>query len=280
MVLKRKQSCLLMLLLIGIQVFAFGQTSADSGPQQNPASDQLVSHSIRQEVKHLPENVLDDQKHIWTSPLRLRLKDAEWLTPLVGITTGLIMTDRAASYEATRGSHQQISNDFSNAGLGMLGLTAGSMYITGIRTGNDHVRETGVLSMEAGVDALGVDEALKFAFSRQRPSEGAGAGKFFQSDGSSFPSAHATTAFAVATVMANEYPGPITKLLAYGTATAISFARVGARQHFPSDVFVGAAMGYLIGRGVEKRHHDPTIDRFGAFESEAPPLSLDSMSSS
>jgi Capsule assembly protein Wzi/PAP2 superfamily len=279
MVLKRKRSCLLVLLLIGMQAYACIHPSADSGAERN-AIGQPASNSVQQQAKCFAGGVLDDQKYIWTSPLRLRLKDAEWLTPLVGITTGLIMTDRTASHEATRGSHQQIENDFSNAGLGMLGLTAGSMYISGIRTGNDHMRETGLLSMEAGVDALGVDEALKYAFLRQRPFDGTGAGRFFQSGGSSFPSAHATTAFAMATVMANEYPGPMTKLLAYGTATAISFARVGAQQHFPSDVFVGAAMGYLIGRSVEKRHHDPTIDRFGTFESEAPPLSLDSMSSS
>ena len=162
----------------------------------------------------------------------------------------------------------------------MLGLTAGTMYITGIRTGNDHLHETGLLSMEAGVDALSVDEALKYTFLRQRPSQGTGAGNFFQSGGSSFPSTHATTAFAMATVMAHEYPGSMTKLLAYGAATAISLARVGGQQHFPSDVFVGAAMGYLIGRSVENRHHDPTIDRFGTFESEASTLSPESMSSS
>ncbi len=202
------------------------------------------------------------------------------MTPLIGITTGLMVTDRTASHEITRDSHPRISNDFSNAGLGMFGLTAGAMYITGIRTGNDHLHETGLLSMEAGVDALGVDEALKYAFLRQRPYEETGAGNFFQSGGSSFPSTHATTAFALATVMAKEYPGPMTQLLAYGTATAISLARIGGQQHFPSDVFVGAAMGYLIGRSVEKRHHDPDVDRFGTFESEASVLSVDSMSSS
>ena len=74
--------------------------------------------------------------------------------PIDGVTTGLMVTDQTTSHEITRDSHPRISNDFSNAGLGMFGLTAGTMYITGIRTGNDHLHETGLLSMEAGVDAL------------------------------------------------------------------------------------------------------------------------------
>jgi membrane-associated phospholipid phosphatase len=301
---KRIRGFVLVLLLAGMQATACGQAQVDPGHEQS-SSGQSISNPVYQDLRHFTGNVLDDQKYIWTSPLRLRLSDAAWLTPLIGVTAGLMVTDRTASREITRGSHQQLSNDFSNAGLGVFGLTAGTMYATGIRLGNYHMRETGLLSMEAGVDALGVDEALKYVFLRQRPFLGTGAGSFFQSGGSSFPSAHATTAFAMATVIANAYPGPMTKLLAYGSATAISLARVGGRQHFPSDVFVGATVGYLIGRSVQKRHHDPAIDRFGTFESEAPlgsgverhqhglavdrfgtfepeapPLSFDSMSSS
>jgi membrane-associated phospholipid phosphatase len=34
-------------------------------------------------------------------------------------------------------------------------------------------------------------------------------------------------------------------------------ARVLARQHFPSDVIVGSAVGWLLGRYVfHKHHHD------------------------
>ena len=34
----------------------------------------------------------------------------------------------------------------------------------------------------------------------------------------------------------------------YGMATAISFSRVTTSAHFPSDVFLGAALGYTITR--------------------------------
>ena len=50
MVLKRKQSCLLVLLLIGMQVLAFGYPPADSGAGQN-AIGQPASNSVQQEAK-------------------------------------------------------------------------------------------------------------------------------------------------------------------------------------------------------------------------------------
>jgi putative Ca2+/H+ antiporter (TMEM165/GDT1 family) len=36
--------------------------------------------------------------------------------------------------------------------------------------------------------------------------------------------------------------------LSYGFATVISFSRVTTSAHFPSDVFLGAALGYTITR--------------------------------
>jgi membrane-associated phospholipid phosphatase len=40
-------------------------------------------------------------------------------------------------------------------------------------------------------------------------------------------------------------------------AAGVSVARVTSRNHFPSDVVVGSAIGYLIGGYVYRRHSDP-----------------------
>ena len=54
---------------------------------------------------------------------------------------------------------------------------------------------------------------------------------------------------------------------AYGTASAVSVARVTGRKHFPSDVVVGGVLGWLIGRQVYNRHHDSALDDgdYGTF---------------
>ncbi|HTA84967.1 MAG TPA: phosphatase PAP2 family protein, partial [Silvibacterium sp.] len=66
-------------------------------------------------------------------------------------------------------------------------------------------------------------------------------------DGTSMPSEHAINVWSFAHVVAAEYPGWRTKMLVYSMATTVSFSRVIARQHFPSDVIVGSTFGYLIG---------------------------------
>jgi membrane-associated phospholipid phosphatase len=114
-----------------------------------------------------------------------------------------------------------------------------------------------MLAGEAMVDSLVVDEVLKAASMRERPTLNAAHGRFFQSGvglDSSFPSTHSIIAWGSATVIASEYPGPMTQITAYGLATGLSLTRVLARQHFPSDVLVGSAFGWMIGRYVTHRH--------------------------
>jgi membrane-associated phospholipid phosphatase len=72
--------------------------------------------------------------------------------------------------------------------------------------------------------------------------------------GSSFPSAHSSFTWTMASVVAHEYPKPWVRWLVYGTATTVSVTRVTGLKHFPSDVAVGGAFGYLIGQQVFNAH--------------------------
>ncbi len=65
---------------------------------------------------------------------------------------------------------------------------------------------------------------------------------------SSFPSGHATVAFACATVLALAVPRLRWPLFAL--ATLIAFSRIYVGVHFPLDVLAGAALGVLIGFAV------------------------------
>ena len=84
----------------------------------------------------------------------------------------------------------------------------------------------------------------------------------------SFTSLHSQLSWTAASVIAHEYPNSYTALLAYGAATTVSIARVTGRDHFPSDVVIGSAMGWLIGRQIYKAHHDPELDTeaYGMFQ--------------
>lgn len=204
-----------------------------------------------------------DQKQIWTSPARIRFADAAWLVPFAGITTALFTTDRQYSASlltnlSTNPSTIRNYKTISNAGLAGLAGAGAGMYLMSFPTHNEHWRETGLLAGEAALDSLIPIEVMKYSLGRERPYQGNGSGAFFQS-GTSFPSEHATAAWAIAGVFAHEYPGTLPKLLSYSLASAISFSRVRAGQHFPSDVFVGSVLGYLIAQNVYTRRHDPEL---------------------
>jgi hypothetical protein len=208
-------------------------------------------------------NILSDQKTIWTSPFHLHWDDAAWLLPLAETTGGFLATDPSTA-RALSNSPKRLSRyrDFSNYGVAsMVGAGAG-LYFWSHISHDEHQRETGILAGEAVIDSLAVTSAFQYSFGRERPFQDQGRGKFF-SGGTSFPSDHAVVAWSTASVIAHEYPGPLTSLFAYGMATAVSASRVGGKEHFPSDVLVASAIGWLVGRQVYRTHHDPAIDGGG-----------------
>jgi membrane-associated phospholipid phosphatase len=241
-----------------------------SGSRSAPNPKAVESSVSESNEKLFVQHLLQDQKNIWLSPTRVRAKDAEWLLPFAGITTGLILTDRITEPQISR-QHPNASLKVSNIGLAAYAGGVASFYLYGRSHGSPRLRETGVLATESGINALIVGEVFKYAFMRDRPGEGDGTGHFFRSGGTSFYSGHSTIAWSFASVIAHEYPGWLSQTLAYGAASTISLARVAAAEHFPADVFVGAATGYLIGRQVYNKRHDPEIDAsYGVFRSAHP----------
>lgn len=205
------------------------------------------------------KNLFSDQAAIWTSPKRLRWEDATWLLPFAEVSGGFFATDRS-TVRALPGSPQtqQRFRTLSDAGLASLAGAGGGLYLWSRISHDDHQRETGILATEAVLDSLAVSSTLQYSFGREQPYKDDGRGRFFHG-GNSFPSDHSAMAWSAASVIAHEYPGALTEFLAYGMATAVSAARVTGKEHFPSDVVMSAAMGWLIGREVYKKHHDPEI---------------------
>ncbi|MGO9339575.1 MAG: phosphatase PAP2 family protein [Terracidiphilus sp.] len=211
-------------------------------------------------LRATPYNVLKDQAAIWTSPARIREQNLAFLVPLVLATTVAITADHQIM-SSDKLDDASLNSHASTASNGLLGgFVAAPVIIYGLGHihHDDHATETGILAGEAMVDSLVVDEVLKAVTMRERPTLDSAKGKFFQTSvglDSSFPSTHSMIAWSSAAVIASEYKGPITKLTAYGLATGLSVSRVLARQHFPSDVLVGSAVGWLVGRYVFHKHH-------------------------
>jgi membrane-associated phospholipid phosphatase len=237
-----------------ILVTTFSVTPNTPGQTPSPSPTPSATPSLE---KQFFKNVLRDQKAIWTAPFHLRGRDARWLAPLGIGTAALIATDRSTGDEIAESRKQlNASRIVSYAGSGYgAGGVALTFYLFGRAKHNERARETGLLGAEALVDSALVVTALKEITQRSRPLAGKDRGDFFDG-GSSFPSGHSIEAWSLATVIANEYHDRrLVQVVAYGIAGAVSVARFTGQNHYLSDVLVGSAMGYGIGRYVYHAHH-------------------------
>jgi len=213
-----------------------------------------------------PKRILLDQKAIWTSPLHVKPLDATWLLPLAAVTGTMIGSDHhtMTALVHINTQDQQHFKTISNAGVGVLGALPAGMYLWSLNRDAPQARETGLLSGEALIDSLAVSEVIELVSRRDRPNVNNAKGNFFSSSptDSSFPSTHAAAAWALASVVGDEYPGWLTRTAVYGLATGVSVSRILAEQHFPSDVLVGSAAGWLIGHYVYRAQHDYSLNAF------------------
>jgi membrane-associated phospholipid phosphatase len=204
-------------------------------------------------LKHLAS----DQKQFWTAPSHFEVKDLKWIAPSTAVLGAFIASDSWWAKQVPE-KHVATSKTISTYGTySFLGLS-GASFLLGQVKRNDHLSETGLLSGEAVLNSLAVAYLLKTTTQRSRPDQAGGSGDFF-SGGNSFPSEHAAIAWSVASIWAHEYSGWFSQLAAYGLASSVSLTRVTAKQHFPSDVIVGSALGWYFGRQVYRAHHDPEL---------------------
>jgi membrane-associated phospholipid phosphatase len=264
------RSLLLAALAVGSSAVVTGQAPAPSppaalqplpdapqpqgaGPVQQPRSDDIT-------IRNLPRNFLKDQEVIWTSPARLRPRDLEWLVPLAAAAGTAFATDhRAMSQVVSRNSgFNQANVNASNALIGVWIASPVAVYGVGRLRDDAHAREAGILSAESMLDGVVVEQGIKLIFWRERPNVDNARGRFFQSSAgvdSSFPSSHSLIAWSAASALAAESSSHWTQFALYAGASGVSLTRIMGREHFPSDVLVGSATGWLIGHYVVRRHH-------------------------
>jgi hypothetical protein len=236
----------------------------DDPSQASRFSDDGSDSPSEREVswRSLPKDFLHDQKDIWLFPGQLA-KGRHWLPTLaiIGGTAGLIVADpHAMPYFRSHERNLDDINDVFDAPITSAEVIVlpASLLLAGYVRHDSYQTGTALLAGEAYADSAIVDLAIKAITRRERPSD-VPPGQSFNNTffnggkspfkGSAFPSGHAAGVFSVATVVASRYhhhrwvPWAL-----YGFATAISFSRVTTSAHFPSDVFLGAALGYTITR--------------------------------
>jgi hypothetical protein len=122
-----------------------------------------------------------------------------------------------------------------------------------VALGDKRMENTGIVSLQSALMAAGTSIGTKYIVNRTRPEEGRGrwAQSASRSD-ASFPSNHASVAFAAVTPFAKEYDAP----WLYGLAAVGSMGRVTTRKHWLSDVVAGGLLGYATGSWLWNAQRD------------------------
>lgn len=202
------------------------------------------------------------------TPLRMQKKDYLTAIGFAGLTVGIVSALDQPALNLAHGSTGSPPTLVPRhlAGLGraydqigttrvLLG-TAGAFAASGIATNNRRFTRTSVHIIEAALYTQVLTGVFKQTIGRSRPYTSAGpyATDAFDFDvghaARSMPSGHTSKIFAVASVIAHEYDAWWVQAAAYGTAISAGIQRIESGKHWLSDVFVGALLGYFVGRTV------------------------------
>lgn len=128
--------------------------------------------------------------------------------------------------------------ELAGSGWVQVGGSLGTFLIAKA-TGSRRAQLVGADMVRAQILNAAMTQGLKFAVGRPRPD----AGRF------SFPSGHASSTFANATVLHRHFGWKV-GVPAYGVAAYVAGSRLQENRHFASDVIFGAALGIVAGRAV------------------------------
>jgi membrane-associated phospholipid phosphatase len=203
-----------------------------------------------QVARQLPHNAASFEHGLAAAPREaVRWNNLKWELPVATAAAVLIAAgDDHINRHIQSTSFVQASTRTSNIGLGVELGTAGLMYLAGCaKHRSPYLANTGFTALEAMGAANVMTFAVKVATNRQYAYHANPHGEFWEG-GRSFPSGHAATSFAFASVIAHRYPHNFwLKWGAYGLATGVSLARVGGKKHFVSDILIGGTLGYVTG---------------------------------
>jgi membrane-associated phospholipid phosphatase len=131
------------------------------------------------------------------------------------------------------------------------GAVVGALFVGGRFAGGPRFRAATYDWLEASLVTAGYTAVVKEIVGRTRPNG---------QDDKSFPSGHASNAFALATVAERHYGWKV-GVAAYGLAGLVGLSRLEQNAHFLSDVIGGATLGYIVGRTVVRVNTSSTHPR-------------------
>jgi hypothetical protein len=237
------------------RVAAFRVVAAD---EDSAAPDAPAVAEHEGFVKRSLKRIGQDQKRLYLAPFEPH--NLKWDAVVLIGAGAFLAADRHIEANVSH-SNFTAYQDTSNIAIAGLATSLAGVYLYGVKTEHLHARETGELELETLVNTFLIYTPMQLIFARQRPDEGNGNGDFFKHHAlnTSFPGGHAMFTWAMASVLADEYPKPWARVLSYGAAFTVTFSRFMARDHWSSDMFLGMGLGLAIAENTFHARCDPEL---------------------
>jgi membrane-associated phospholipid phosphatase len=238
----RSSALALVFTLLSTGAFAQNPPAPPADPQKPPAAvGEEGKKPTRNFASALVHNLGDDVKHL------PRLNSVYWLAGGGALALAVHPADDNINrHFAGSGSADKFWKPGQVIGNTAVLLGAGAAsYIVGRAKKNDRVQHLGMDEIEAELLAAGLVFGIKESVRRERPSTA----ETSNATGFSFPSGHAASTFAAATVL-QQHLGYKAGIPTYLIASYVAMSRLHENVHFASDVVFGAAVGIVVGRTV------------------------------
>ncbi len=245
-----------------------GRTMARGGPPQRSASGETYVDGI---YALSTDYWLGYPKNAWrivSGPMNYDRDDWIKVAILAGITGSLILVDEAIMdfwQDDVRGDgSDDLAGFFELFGQEEMVYGLLSWYALTEALDMRRGKATALMALESFVLSGLLVAGMKWIVGRERPDDrDAYAFKGLGGAGTnaSFPSGHTVVAFSVASVVSEMYGDdmPWASWLAYTVATGAALARINTEDHWASDVFAAAAIGYFVGKLVTR--FNPFLER-------------------
>lgn len=239
MVIKMKKLIIFLLLILVMNPQGVANATSTTSPANNASVEKNKKMNIYQ-IKL--EQWLDDTGQVATG--LTHWDHSDWGKALLyGGLTYIIHDNDIHIQHHFQATRNNTTNNIAKIGNAV--PMAGVIYFTDTYLfGNERQRKTASNGLESmGIASL-ITQALKYASHRERPNG---------ADNLSFPSGHTAAAFAMSTVIAEEYKDyKAVPYLAYGLSTLTAYARMNDNKHWASDVFVGGLIGHYTAKTIIK----------------------------
>lgn len=189
-------------------------------------------------------------KHAYTRPLHWDREDWANFGFVVGGTALLYFVDdeTSAFFRNQDSTAPTVLKDFGERfGSPQIayGIT-GSVYLFGLLTKNERVRETGVLLISSATAVGLIQTILKTTVGRSRPQNGEGKFAFKPFSGESgfrsFPSGHTILSFTTAYAISKQFKNPWVKAGIYTVGMISPVSRIVNGAHWLTDVVLSLAI--------------------------------------